>query len=385
MSDPIRAGARREGQPAGGERGGPTWVDWVAQPRSLVFATLLLAAGVGGGSRIWRAWQARRAANRLTESDVTPAEVVAAAAHGRAVLPDLYPLLDPAARPELREAAAAALAVLWRKDELVAEEEKAVATRVHQVVWRSRRRYPRAIRRPIPVEVAVTLPGLDVPGLEWSGRVRGARRASVETGSGWMPVGGSAIRFEIVPGDFTGRGPHELVIEPRLRHGGGAGWEHDLPHARHTIEFDPLLTLEALQALPDAAREERAARAVRPLEPAAGKFVALNEGLAVRGPLGVEVDGSVLPNPLAHRIDAELEGVDGVYQLGEVVAGEGGGLFAFETIEPVPAERLPGPTAIRLRYRLAPDAELGWCEPGMRSMWPGEVVTEWGEVEVVRR
>jgi hypothetical protein len=355
------------------------------QPRSLVFAVIVAAAAVGGGRRVWRGWQARRAANRLGRPDVTPAEVMAAAGYGRAVLRELYPLLDPARRPEQRRAAARALGELWRRDELVGEEERAVATRIHEVSWRSRRRYPRAMARAVPVEVAVRLPGLEVAGLEWSGRIKGARRASVEAGSEWMAVDGTSIRFELLPTDYEGRGPQELILEPRLRFRGSVAWEHDLPHARYTIEWDPMLELRALEGTADASRAEQVRSAVQPLEAEAGRFVALNEALAVRGPLGLGVAEGGLPTALAHQVYLELEGVPGCYRLGEVVAGERGGRFEFARIEEVPLERLSGPRRVRLRYRLVPDLELGWSDPEVRSVWPEEVVTDWSESEVVRR
>jgi hypothetical protein len=34
---------------------------------------------------------------------------------------------------------------------------------------------------------------------------------------------------------------------------------------------------------------------------------------------------------------------------------------------------------------LKPDAELGWLDPAIRSIWPGEIITDWTEVEIARR
>ncbi len=388
MTDPTKLNRQRT-QPAVVEPREPTWLDQLIQPRSLVFATLVLAAGVGGGSRLYRGWKARRAANRLAEADVTPGEVEASAQFARSILPDLYPLLEPSTRPEIRTAAAHALGLLWQRDELVAEEEKGVALRVHQINWRSRRRYPRALRGPIPIEVSLQLTGLDVPNLSWSYRIRGARRASLETPSPWSPIGEQAapVRFDLLPDDFSGPGPHEIVIEPRLRHStaSGDGWELDLPHARHTIEFDPLLQIDALKALPDTTRAAAIAARLEPLPAEPGRFVPLNEAYALPGPLGLSLAEADIPCQLAHRVQVELEQIEGRYELGALVAAASPARYEFDALAPIPSDALTGPKATRLRYHLIPDPELGWADPDIRSLWPEPIVTDWRPIQIVRR
>ena len=51
-----------------------------------------------------------------------------------------------------------------------------------------------------------------------------------------------------------------------------------------------------------------------------------------------------------------------------------------------PSGRSNGPgDADALRARLVPDPDRGWADPEVRSIWPGTIVTDWVEVEVVRR
>jgi hypothetical protein len=54
-------------------------------------------------------------------------------------------------------------------------------------------------------------------------------------------------------------------------------------------------------------------------------------------------------------------------------------------IAAVPEEQIDHPGGRRLRAILRPDAERGWGDPEIRSIWPEDIVTEWIEVEVVRR
>jgi hypothetical protein len=37
-----------------------------------------------------------------------------------------------------------------------------------------------------------------------------------------------------------------------------------------------------------------------------------------------------------------------------------------------------------MRAWLHADPELGWADPEVRSVWPGEMATNWVEVEIVR-
>src|SRR5262249_40859337 len=158
-------------------------------------------------------WRAREAVGRLEDPDVTPETIQAVVEHGRAGLMELFRLLAEGRSEAVRSAAGSALAVLWARDELIAEEEKALVRRGVEVAWRARRRYPRALQSEIPIAVAFGVPFLsdDGPGvgpsqLEWSYRIVGARRASLELSSPWAAGPGRA-EFSLVPSDFDTDGP----------------------------------------------------------------------------------------------------------------------------------------------------------------------------------
>src|SRR5262249_52817584 len=152
-----------------------------------------------------------------SEEGVTPADIEEASKHGREGLLELFRLLGTSTDPALRDAAGRALVSLWAQDQLVTEEEKAIVTRGFEVAWHARRRYPREMKTPIPISanygVSFRREGVIGGGqLEWSHRITGAERASLETFSPWH-AGAGHVRFHIDPRDFPSNGPHRLVLQ----------------------------------------------------------------------------------------------------------------------------------------------------------------------------
>ncbi len=132
----------------------------LADPRTAVLAALGAIVLIGGLRRWYHGVRARRAVARLAEVNVAPATIEAVAAFGREGVTDLFRLLESAPEASQRKAAGRALATLWARDQLIAEEEKAIVTRGLEVVWAARRRYPRAIHAPIPIMVRCDVPFL---------------------------------------------------------------------------------------------------------------------------------------------------------------------------------------------------------------------------------
>jgi hypothetical protein len=62
-------------------------------PRDGVWIALAALIGVGGGHRLYRAYQARRIVNRLTATEPSIADIRASAAFGRAGIMELFRLL----------------------------------------------------------------------------------------------------------------------------------------------------------------------------------------------------------------------------------------------------------------------------------------------------
>ncbi|CAN5721834.1 hypothetical protein BH23PLA1_BH23PLA1_31890 [soil metagenome] len=391
---------------------------WLADPRSAVLVILASIVILGGGRRLYLSAKARRAVARLAEPDVSAAEVASAAEHGREGLLELFRLLSEAKAPEVREAAGKALATLWGRDELIPEEEQAVVRRGYSVHWQARRKYPRAIRGPIPILVEYGVPALkssnkgeaprhppqaegdEVPAgsLEWSHRVAGSGRASLESFSDWRP-GPSAAGFTIDPEDFDSNGPHRLVLQTKVRTSKdlSSTWEIELPHMAFPFEFDPRLEIDALLSLPDDARGSAIAEAIRLVSPEPSeenpRFLDLPGDFVLRDP-PVLVLTTPLPCDLAQTMEVEFEGVPGRFRAGAVVlSGQGmraEGPVSTQTIPIGPIEGLPPgtierPGEVRLRVILKADPNLGWADPEIRSIWPEPIETTWAPARVIRR
>src|SRR4051794_2249171 len=267
----VGASARRRGGAVEG-RAKPAargWGRWLGEPRAAVLIVLFLVVVIGGGRKLLQGWRGRKAVVRLAEPDVTIDDIEAAVPYGREGLMDLFRLLGTAESAEMRQAAGHAISVIWARDDLIAEEEQALVRRGFSVTWRARRRYPRALRAPIPIGVSYGLPflregggGIAPTNLEWSHVILGARRATLESPSPWK-AGPVEAEFTLIPGDFETNGPHRLVLQARARTAGlSESWELALPQMPLSIEFDPLLNVEALFTLADAARAEAFAQGV---------------------------------------------------------------------------------------------------------------------------
>jgi hypothetical protein len=386
-------------------------LNWLYEPRTAVLIVLGSVALIGGGRRLLEAWKSRLAVARLGEPDVTPEEVASAVRFGRAGLMELFRIFSESSAPALRAAAGCALCNLWAKDQLVGEEEKALVRRGYLVDWKARQRYPRALTREIPIAVDYGLPflreaglGITAASLEWSHRLLGARRASIEEPSPWT-LGPGRLTFSIVPSDFQTEGPHRLVLQTRVRTRGLSDtWEIELPHMPFHFELDPQLETGSLLASPDENRSAVFASAVRlecrdDASRERSRFLPLGNAFALRHPPRLVAD-TPLPCDLAHRVLLEFEDVKERFPAGAVVlSGQGARqessdapaasfvrpqVLSLGPIEPLGPETIDRPGPRRLRVILEPDCDLGWTDPDVRSIWPGTIETGWTDVEVVR-
>ena len=311
---------------------------WLREPKTAVWFVLAAALLLGGWHKVRLSWRARKAVARLQDPKVTPDDVEAAAEHGRAVVWDLLRIFSSSTAEPQRLAAGRALARLWFLDQLVAEEEQAIVRRGFNVSWNARRRYPRELSAAIPISVRFDVPFLDdesgrvhPANLEWSHRVLGTRRATLEEFSPWKSGRGLAA-FTIVPGDFQSSGPHRLVLQAKVRTTGlTASWELELPHIPFSLEFDPLLKLGAITTLPDAARDLLVAQAIRlesteATDGAPATFLALSSEWTMRNPPNLVVS-TPLPCDLAHTISIEFEGIPETISAGSIVLS-GQGLYS---------------------------------------------------------
>jgi hypothetical protein len=364
---------------------------------------------IGGGRRLLWAWRARKAVARLANPAVTPDEIEAVAAFGRAGAWELLRIFSTTESEAARTSAGRALARLWRDDQLVAEEERAVVRRGYAVTWRARRRYPRSLHAEIPIAATYGVSFLPddrayvrADDLEWSHRIVGARRAALEEFTPWQP-GPGAVAFSIVPDDFPTNGPHRLILQARVRTAGlSDSWEFELPHVPFQFDFDPALRLDAISTLSDAARDEVIARAVR-LEPASNaddepaRLVLLGGDWVLRNPPRLVVE-TPLPSDLAHAVSLEFDGTLGRFPAGSlVVSGQGlsqrGGpapmsltrRFDVHPIGPLPEGVIDRPGTRRIRIHLTADPQVGWADPDIRSVWPGAIATSWVEAEIIRK
>jgi hypothetical protein len=363
---------------------------------------------IGGGRRLHWAWRARKAVARLSDPRVTAVEVEAVAEFGRSGVWELLRIFSTSESEPMTLAAGRALARLWKHDELVAEEEQALVRRGLAVTWKARRRYPRSLTAAIPISVRYDIPFLPDEGdtvhnadLEWSHRIVGARRAGLEEFSTWK-AGRGDVAFSVVPDDFPTNGPHRLVLQTRVRTLGlSGGWELELPHVPFQFDFDPVLRLDAILTLSDAVRDEAIGRGIR-LESAtvqAGDVPAnmpMGREWVLRNPPRLAVD-TPLPSDLAHRLSVEFEGTPGRFPAGSIVLSGQGPLprgdesrsSEVRRIDVGPFAMIPDgiitrPGVLRLRLHLEADSQLGWADPDVRSVWPGQIATNWVDAEIIR-
>ncbi len=388
---------------------GRTTSRWLREPKSAVWMALAVIIVVGGGRRLLWSWRARRAASRLADPAVTPEDLEAVAAYGRTGVWELLRIFSTTELEPMRRAAGRALARLWRDDQLVAEEEQAVVRRGYSVNWTARRRYPRSLHAAIPIVAAYDVPFLpDDPAsvrgddLEWSHRIVGARRAALEEFSAWK-AGRGEVAFSIIPDDFPTNGPHRLVLQTRVRTRGlSDAWEIELPHVPFQFDFDPILRLDAILTVPDSARDETIARTIRletapsaDAEPA--RLVPLGRDWVLRNPPRLAVE-TPLPSDLAHQLQVEFEGTPGRFPAGwAVLSGQGPGrgevpaatpdVRRFDVIPtaPLPDGVIDRPGTRRVRIHLEADPHLGWANPEIRSVWPGQTETNWVDIEIIRQ
>ena len=366
------------------------------EPKFAVWGALALAIVVGGGLKLWRGWKARRAIAKLAEPKPTRDQILDAASHGRESLVELFRIQGTADDPSARLAAGEALTILWAGDQLIAEEEKAIVRRGFEVVWKARKRYPRGLRGAIPIEATFGVPFLrEEPGrvgpsrLEWSRRIVGAERASLEEFGPWT-AGPARVAFAVEPRDFATDGPHRLVLQVRARTVGLTDrWELELPHVAFSFEFDPILRVDALLAQADLETAEAVARAAR-FEVVAehshesSRILSLNDEFVLRDPPALVFEGP--PRDLSHAIFLEFEGVEGRFASGFLQMRAG-------TRCVVPLQRPAGfplgaidrPGAVRMRALLVADVERAWHDPDLRSVWPEVIEIGWTEAKVVRK
>ena len=121
------------------KRVAPGWAAYLADPRTAVLFFLTSAHWyLGGGRKGLQAIRARRVVAaiggfqpRCCSTSKPPPTMVEPA------LIDLFRLLGTAERPEVRNAAGRTLARLWRADELIVEEEKAIVRRGFTADWQA--------------------------------------------------------------------------------------------------------------------------------------------------------------------------------------------------------------------------------------------------------
>ena len=376
-------------------------VPWYTQPRGYVWLVLALALFAGGGRKLLQSLRARRAFRRLEAGNPTPAEIEALAEHGRLALPDLFGLLDPAQPEASRKAAGRALLKLWAKDELIAEEEKAVSTRLYDVQWKARRRYPRGLKAPIQFQVDFGLAGLEPQGtglkpsqLEWQWRIRGAPRAALEQFSPWA-VNTGPIRFELDPSDLTGTQEQAIAFQARVRTAGlTSQWELDLPQVPFRFEMDPTLEANSILTGPDAETAETMNAAVHLKfsgEDATGAigYCAIDPVFAIAGQPALLL--GKLNADLAHRTELEFRDPAGKLNAGvSVRAATHQPGIPFDQAVPLRIEAakepvLEQPGTYQVRLVLTPDPHVGWAHAEIRAVWPGQIVGAWHEVRIVRR
>lgn len=405
-STPVR-------RPGGRERSEASKVSPFADPRRWLFLAVVGFLVIGGGRKWLHGRKGRALADKLADGSATVEETRDAYQYGRIVVQDLFRVLTEGTTPDRRQAALSALVRLWKADELIPEEEKAIVTRAFVTNWQLRRKYPRGLTGPLSIRVDYRLPETGVQELddwlrehlEWSHRVTGTRRASDDQ---WRKLGSPTpgAGFEIMPADFPEDGPHRLILHPRVNvQGLTDNWQLDLPAQTTSFEWDDHLQSGALKGMPDAIRASQWREMFGIWDTHGSEtdavHTAIDERFALSFPpepmisfLRPGMAHAALPCDLAHQVFLEFESVDGRWYLGDWIlaansaACQGESAF-FRTPETFRrasnAPRLERAGKYRGRFVLESCPELGWSDPAIRSVWPETLTTDWFEIEVVRR
>ena len=374
-----------------------------SDPRRWVFMAVVAFLAVGGGRKWLAGRRGLRMAGRLAENQATTEEIRAAHKYGRTVSRELFQIMTEGPSAEHRLAATEALVRLWRADELIPEEEKAIVTRALVAEWQIRRKYPRGLTGPIEITAIFGMPPLAdleltewlARHLRWQYRVSGTRRAADDA---WQaaPIAFPRCSIEIMPEDFPEDGPHRLLLHLRVATESLTdNWQIDLPAQSTSFEWDDHLQPKALATLPDSQRAAQWAAAigfvVSTSDDGAPVFLRLDEQFAIQNP-PMPVLKRPLPCDLAHRVVIEFDGLNGRWHAGEWLSvahwlGDDGDAFYTWPTEATclapPATHLHGGT-YRMRVVLEPTPERGWSDPLIRSVWPEIIVSGWVDVSVVR-
>jgi hypothetical protein len=382
-----------------------------SDPRRWLFLAVVGFLVIGGGRKWLHGRKGRRLADRLHDGTAPIDDIRNANRYGRIVVHDLFRVLTDGKSLEHRAAATEALIKLWRADELIPEEEKAIVTRSFTVDWRIRRKYPKGLTGPIAVVADFGLPELAdrelsawlADHLQWSFRVNGTRRASDDS---WHIQDSEhrSVRLTFMGEDFPDAGPHRLILHMKVDTIGLTDqWTLELPAQTISFEFDDKLQLNALAGMPDSARADIMNASVKPRtggEHPEPVFSVLDDRFALRNPPVLALR-SALPSDLAHCARLELEGVSGQWTIGEwivaskTISGSDGEQTAQDSLAarhwPERLEPNSESASIergghyRARVVLESRPERGWSDPDVRSVWPETITSEWFDVEIVRR
>ncbi len=404
-STPVRRPESRER--AEGPKSSP-----FADPRRWLFLAVVGFLVIGGGRKWLHGRKGRSLADRLAAGTASVDEIRDANKYGRIVVHDLFRVLAEGQTQEHRIAATEALVKLWRADELIPEEEKAIVSRSFSVDWRIRRKYPKGLKGPIGIRAFFGLPRLSddelnlwlYKHLQWAYRVTGTRRASDDT---WQEpqLGLGQVRLTVMAEDFPDDGPHRIVLQMKAETKELTDqWTLELPAQSISFETDEKLSIGALAGMPDSSRAELMRNAIEawvPHERPDPAFSVLDDRFAIRNPPGFKVVSSLTAD-LAHQAILEIEGISGRWSIGEWVVSErstsqvtkndfGETTFIIIRSWPETLERLGDAATLerggnyRARVVLEPRPERGWSDPDIRSVWPEPIMTDWFEVEIVRR
>lgn len=396
-STPVRKpGQRREIQPQSP----------IGDPRRWVFIAVVAFLLLGGARKWLAASRGRKMADRIADGHASLDEIRQAARHGRTVLPDLLATLADGKSEDLKSAALQSLVELWRADELIAEEEKAIITRAFQIIWKQRRKYPRDYDGKFQIHALMCLPKIHDEScrnwlsqhLRWETRVTGTRKA---TDDQWrvIPHSEMQLQIHIESRDFPEDCVHRVMFFTRVSTNElTSNWTLDLPGQATTFEWDQHLKSGALKADFDekeATIMQEALAWERNAEPDTmqPQLVAISSGFAIhRPPLAILT--VPLPRDIAHEAVLEIEEVSSNIKLKSyVIASRGSVTTPHKQRKVIPLEiaGLIDDSAIsragkyRARINLQPKSEMGWADPEIRSVWPGPLASPWVEIEIVRR
>lgn len=392
-----------------GQRSGLKTQNPMADPRRWMFIAIVAFLVIGGGRKWLKSVHGRRISDKIADGTASPEEIRSSFQFGRIVVADLLQVLTEGKTPEIRNSAFESLVQLWKADELISEEEKAIVTRSVQIEWHQRRKYPRALTGSFQISARLGFPDTAdqtvnqwlQSHLQFSRRLTGSRRAAYEVWQA-VPHHSADVQAELHAGDFPEDQVHRIALFVKVKTDDlTSSWELELPAFPTSFEWDRHLNLNALagpaidseMATIQNAFNWRTNQISNSQENP--RIVPISDSFAIRNPPDLYVE-LPMPRDLSHQAFIEIKGCESLIPAGSWIMATRNKIdpsanseikcqnWSIAPDSIVADDKIGHGGKFELRVVLEPSPERGWSDPEIRSVYPNQIKTAWTEIEIVR-